>query len=143
CAANASNTFDPMPGFTYLASSSTTTDKSAVGHALNEWITSGNSDIPPVITQKVQERLAWQRPKAIVSGILLVVGVVLSLFLWNALIKKRRGNESRWKLQEWTFFVGGIAAVTLSLLLLVLVLANMQAAIAPLTLTVLGAGGGV
>jgi hypothetical protein len=143
CVANASNTFDPVPGFAYLATSSTTTDHSAVGHALNEWITSGNSDIPPVIQQKVQERLAWQGPKAIVSGILLVVGVALSLLLWDALLKSRRVNGSKWTLPERTCFVGGIVAVAFSLLMLVLVLANMQAALAPLTITVLGVGGGV
>ncbi|HEV8190720.1 MAG TPA: hypothetical protein VGP82_04445, partial [Ktedonobacterales bacterium] len=131
CVANASNTFDPVPGFGYLAISSTTTDHSVVGHALNEWITSGNSDIPPVIQQKVQERLAWQGPKAIVCGISLVGGVALSLLLWNAFLKTRRVNGSTWTLQARTFFGGGIVAVAFSFLLLLMVLGNMQAALAP------------
>ena len=140
-AANATNAVNPMSGFSLLANSSTTSDTSVVGHALNEWIRSGNDNIPPIVTQKVQERVAWQRPKAIVCGVLLGVFAALSRFLWGELLQKTRGNESKWKRKEKTLFVGGITAVVLSLLMMVMVVANMQGAIAPITITVLGVGG--
>jgi hypothetical protein len=140
-AANATNAFDPVPGFSLLANSTTTSDSSQLGHALNAWITSGNSTVPPLIQQKVQDRLAWQRPKAIVSGILLILFVVLSFFLWNALLQKTKGKASKWQMKEATYFICGIATLTFSFFLLVLVLANMQGAIAPLTITVLGVSG--
>jgi hypothetical protein len=139
-AANATNAFNPVPGFSLLAGSSSTSSNSAAGRALNEWIQSGNGNVPPVLEQKVQERIAWQKPKAIICGILLVVSAVLSLRLWNALIEATRASETKWRRNEYTLFVAGIATVAFSLLMTVMVVANMQAAIAPITITLLGVG---
>ena len=139
-AANATNAFNPVPGFSLLADSSSISTNTVAGRALNEWIQSGNGNVPPVLEQKVQERIAWQRPKAIICGMLLVVFVVLSVRLWSALIRATRANEPKWQLKENTFFVAGIVTVAFSLLMMVMVVANMQAAIAPITITVLGVG---
>jgi hypothetical protein len=111
------------------------------GRALDEWIQSGDGKVPPVLEQQVQERLAWQRPKAIICGILLVVFAALSVRLWGALIRARRASEPKWRLKENTCFVAGIVTVGFSLLMMVMAVANMQAAIAPITITVLGPGG--
>jgi hypothetical protein len=140
-AVNATNVFDPLHGFSLLVGSLATPNTSVVGHVLNEWIKSGNGNIPPLIEQKIHERIAWQRPKAMVCGMLLVVFVALSALLWNTLLKKTRASESKWRLKEITCFVAGIASVTLSFLMAVMVVANMQGAIAPITITVLGANG--
>jgi hypothetical protein len=60
--------------------------------------------------------------------------------LKDALIEATRASETKWRLKEHTFFVAGTATVGFSLLMMVLVVANMQAAIAPITITVLGVG---
>jgi hypothetical protein len=139
--ANASVTFDPLPGVLALNDSFVTPGNSVYRNQLGQtfiaWIKSGSGTIPPFIEQQLQNRIALQATKALEFGILLVVCVVLSVLLWSALIKKGRESGSKWRLKEMLFFVSGIAMVALALLAMTIVLANVQGALAPITLTLL------
>lgn len=136
---NATTVLNPLPGFSSLVDSLGTpkpnTQMDKLYQAFNTWLQSGSTHIPSFIQSKVDERLAWQRPKAIVSGLLLVVFGALSTGLWRALLKKSQARESTWGLKERALLVFGAVTTTFSLLLVVIVVANMQGAIAPLTLT--------
>jgi hypothetical protein len=139
--ANASNAFSPISGFSYLARSSTTSSESDLGRALNEWVRSRNERIPAIIEQRVHNRIAFQRPKAIVCGFFLVFFVAFSVHLWDSLLRAIRKDELSWTLKQKTTFVSGIVMVNLCLLMVVMVVANTQGAIAPMTMSVLGVGG--
>ena len=47
------------------------------------WLRSGRAQISPLLQHAIDERLAWQRPKAIICSILLVAFVTLTVFLWR------------------------------------------------------------
>lgn len=138
-AVNATNVLNPLSGFSALVDSLGTpqagTQMDKLYQAFNTWLQSGSTHIPSLIQSKVDERLAWQRPKAIVSGVLLIVCGALSTYLWRTLLKKSRVRESKWGLKERALLVSGAITITFSLLLIVLVVTNMEGAIAPLTLT--------
>ena len=140
-AANATNAFNPLPGFSSLVSSSAIRSDSAVGDALNGWITSGSGKIPPVIEQRIHDRIAWQEPKAVVCGIGLIALVALSVFLWRMLIKAMEPVGPKRRLKKVVLSTAGSAAVAIALLLMVMTVANLQGAIAPMTISILGANG--
>jgi hypothetical protein len=94
--ANASTVLNPLPGFTSLADTTTMPTDSVVGQALNQWVQSGNNNFPPILKQKVKDRILWQRPKAIICGVFLILLVLLSVRFWDALIKKTRRSRSIW-----------------------------------------------
>lgn len=138
-AVNATTVANPQSGFSSLVDSLGTpkagTQMDTLYQAFNVWLQSGRTHMPSLIQSMVDERLAWQGPKAIVSGVLLVVCVALSTGLWRTLLKKSRGHELTWGLKERALLVSGVVTITFSLLLIVFVVANMQGAVAPLTLT--------
>lgn len=140
-AANISTALNPIPGFTSLASNTTTSTNSESGQALNEWVQSGDKNVPPILKQKVKARISWQRPKAIICGILLVLCVVASVQIWRYLIKVRSPPKIKWSIKEIFILIVGIGSVALSLLLIIMLVANTQGAIAPLVISLLGAGG--
>lgn len=138
-AANASNVLNPQHGFSLLIDSlgtpkaGTQTDKRY--QAFNAWIQSGCANIPSLIQREIQERMAFHSTRVIVCGVLLIVFVALSTRIWSTLIKKSQVRESKWGLKERALLISGAATIILSLLLMVMVVANMQGAIAPITLT--------
>ncbi|HLW03256.1 MAG TPA: hypothetical protein VKT82_31710 [Ktedonobacterales bacterium] len=135
------NVLDPHPGFALLVDSMGTpqagTPMDHLYQAFNTWIQSGSTTIPSLVQEKIQERMAFHTTKAIVSGVLLVVFVVLGTLIWRTLLKKSRIREATWRLTESALLVCGAVAITFSLLLLVIVVANLQGAFAPITLTLL------
>lgn len=140
-AVDATNVLDPRDGFSFLVDSLGTpqagTPMDKLYQAFNTWVQSGSTTIPSLVQEKIHERMAFHTTKAIVCGVLLVVCIALSTGIWSTLIKKSRVRESQWGLKERALFVSGVAAVILSLLLLVIVVANIQGAFAPITLTLL------
>ncbi|KPV59645.1 hypothetical protein QJ48_10005 [Paenibacillus sp. A3] len=134
--ANATNTFNPLHGFSLLVGSfeisNGETYKGELRYAFIEWIKSGNENIPSILKQQINERIEFHTTKAIVCGVLFIIFVALSRFLWNALIKRTKEIDSKWRYKENAYFIFGIATVVLSLLLMVIVVANMQGAFAPL-----------
>ncbi len=140
-AANTTTVLNPLPGFSSLIDSLGTpkpdTQMDQLYQTFNTWLQSDSTHIPSFIQSKIDERLAWQRPKAIFSGVLLVVFVTLSAHIWRTLLKKSRVCESKWGPKEKALLVSGVVTITLALLLMVIVVANMQGAFAPITLTLL------
>ena len=101
----------------------------------NTWLRSGSSAVPALIQSKIADRLAWQRPKAIICSVLLIVFVMLSHRIWRTLIRASPMLQAQWKLREVTLLTAGIFTVTACLPLMLMVMGNTQAAVAPLSLT--------
>lgn len=138
---NATNIVDSRQGFSLLVDSLGTpkagTAIARLYEAFNSWVQSGSTNIPPLIQRKIDARIAFHTTKALVCGILLILFAALSTSIWRALIKRSRVHEAKWRLIESVLFISGVATVTFSLLLMVIVVANMQGAFAPIKLTML------
>ena len=135
-AVNAATATQPIPGFTSIVETSTPRNDSAVGRSLITWVRSGSPETPSIIETKVKERLAWQRPKAIVCGLLFAAFVALSRKLWRSLLNgAHRGMSSR-RTKRTVTLVAGVGSVLASTLLLVMSIANTQASLAPLSISV-------
>jgi Ca2+/Na+ antiporter len=101
------------------------------------WLKSGSSQISPLLQHAINERLAWQRPKAVICGVLLVAFVTLAVFLWRTLIRQSvTGGPSR-KLSRRLMLCAGILSAFSCLLLMLMVIGNTEGAFAPLFLTAL------
>ncbi|MBE9009980.1 hypothetical protein IQ250_07150 [Pseudanabaenaceae cyanobacterium LEGE 13415] len=139
-AVNLSTVLNPQEGFVQviqdLGTPQAGTQKAAHYQAVNTWVQSGSAHMPPVLQNEVRDRLSWQRPKAIVCSILLVVFAVSTTRLWPELIHSR-SSKSLWSLKEKALLTTGVIAVPMTLLLMIMALANTQASIAPITLTLL------
>ncbi|MFC4778806.1 hypothetical protein ACFO9Q_18580 [Paenibacillus sp. GCM10023252] len=107
-------------------------------HSFSEWVKSGSENIPPDIREGIHGRFEFHSTKAIVCGVLLLLFVMLSKRIWTALIKKSRVAPIKWTFKERAYLVCGVATVALSLLMMIIVAANMQGAIAPLSTYLLG-----
>jgi hypothetical protein len=103
--------------------------------SFESWLQSGSSQMPTLIQSKINHRLAWQQPKAIICSVLLVVFLVLSTRVWQSLIRKSRVTESKWKFKDRALFVSGVVGVISCSLLMLMVIGNTQASIAPIFLT--------
>jgi uncharacterized membrane protein YidH (DUF202 family) len=139
-AANLSNVLNPQAGFAQaipdLSTPQAGTQKAALYQAVNTWAQSGSSSMPSILQDRVRDRLSWQRPKAIFCSILLVVFAIFTARLWRKLINSR-ASKSVWRLKEKGLITVGVVAVPVTLLLMVMALANTQASFAPITLTLL------
>ncbi|WNR45159.1 hypothetical protein [Paenibacillus roseipurpureus] len=140
-AANLTNTLNPLHGFSLLNVdlniSNGPTYKDELRNAFKEWIQSGNENIPSIIQEKFNKRIEFHTTKAIVCGTLLILFVSLSVYMWNELLKRVKSNNFIWRFKDKAYFVFGNATVVLTLLMMVVVVANMQAAFAPKTLTMM------
>ncbi len=76
-AANASNVADPRHGFSgglgMLGTPRAGTRTADLHQAFTTWLQSGQSETPILVNSRIDDRLAWQRPKAIICSALLVV----------------------------------------------------------------------
>jgi hypothetical protein len=139
-AANLSSVLNPQAGFAQaipdLSILQAGTQKAALYQVVNTWVQSGSTQMPSMLENAVRDRLSWQRPKAIVCSILLVVFAVFTTRLWQKLIHSR-SSKSLWSLKEKALLTTGVMAVPMTLLLMIMALANTQASIAPITLTLL------
>jgi hypothetical protein len=133
-AANLSTAADPLPGF-LQAAASPTPNSLEVDMAVTDWVRSGASATPAVVQAKVDDRVAWQLPKAIICGLLLVAFGALAVAQCRRLVRRSRAGEATPRRRErWA----PMATVCAGLLMMVLFIANLQNALAPLTITVLG-----
>jgi hypothetical protein len=99
-------------------------------------VQSGNASLPSLLEDEVHNRLAWQRPKAIVCSLLFMVLAGFTAHLWRRLIHLR-ASEAAWSLKEKALIITGGLAIPTTLLLMLMALANTQASFAPITLTLL------
>ena len=138
-AANASNAADPRDGFSgglgMIGTPPAGTRSAELHQAFTTWLQSGQTEIPTLINSRIDDRLAWQRPKAIICSALLVVLVLLSAHIWRTLIRRSRTRHAGWNLKDATLFAAGLLGGPICLLLMVMVIGNTQASVAPLSMT--------
>jgi cytochrome bd-type quinol oxidase subunit 2 len=137
--ANAGTVLNPRPGLLGVINEFGTSQGGAhraeLYRSFNTWLQSGSRDVPALIQSKIKDRLAWQRPKAIICSVLLAIFVATSVRIWSALIKKSKVRETKLKLNEKALLVSGCFSVASCLLLMLMVLGNTQATFAPMSLT--------
>ncbi len=138
-AANVSTALDPRQGFAgaigLLGTPKPGTSVSELQAAFTTWLASGDGDVPARVSEAIDDRLSWQRPKAIVSTVLLVGAVVLSAATWRSLVRWSRARSGRRPLREWGQLGLGVVSVAVCFLLMLMVLGNTQGSLAPLSLT--------
>lgn len=91
--------------------------------------------MPKLIAASVDERLAWQRPKAVICSALLLAAVMLSARVWRAVIRQSRARREGWMRRDVGLLAAGLTAGPVCLLLMAMVIGNTQASFAPLSLT--------
>lgn len=140
-AVNAATVLHPWPGFGWLVDGLETpkagTQMDKVFQAFNTWIQSGTPTPPPIIQQRIQERVALHATRVIVFGILFVAFTVLSKRIWSTLVDRSRRRELEWTLKERSLVICGAASVISSVVLMVATEINLRWAFAQLTVTLL------
>ena len=136
-AANVSNAVDPVPGFV-AASAHPTPNSLAVDSAVIRWVQSGSDSVPTAVQQKVDDRLAWQLPKAIVCGLLMVGAAVLLVRWWRLLVRRARARDVGQSVRLRGPLAASAAMSMVLLLTMVMFLGNLQGSIAPVAISVLG-----
>jgi hypothetical protein len=140
-AANVSNVLNPQHGFALLVDSLETphvgSPRETLLQAFDSWLLSENTHIPPTVQLAINNRLSWQRPKAMICSILLVFFTLLSTWIWRSLLTGVRTTGEVWNTKDAALFATGLGTVAIALLMMVMALANMQAAFAPITLTLM------
>ena len=103
--------------------------------AFDAWIESSSAAVPPQVQDLVQERLAWQQPKAAISLLLLVIVAVVGAGLWRSLVRRSRQGTGQWRMGTVARLLAGVAATAMCLVLMLMVMGNTQAAVAPISMT--------
>lgn len=142
-AANTSNTLDPQNGLSLTYEQSSPNEADDLHLMFNNWIESSNSSIPQPINSEIENRVNFHTNKALKSFALLIVFMVLSLKTWKKILNRSKTiNASlriiNWNLSDKINFAIGNTSIALSLLLLIMVVANIQGAFAPLTAFLVG-----
>jgi uncharacterized membrane protein YidH (DUF202 family) len=101
------------------------------------WLRSGQAQISPLLQHAIDERLAWQRPKAIICSILLVAFVALTVLVWRALIRQSGAGKPFRKLSRPLMLGAGVVSALSCLLLMLMVIGNTEGSFAPLFITAL------
>ncbi len=121
-AANISTVLDPTRGFAGVE---------IHRHAFTDWLASGTSGVPAEVRSLVDARLAWQRPKAIIVTALLIVTAFASLWIWHRWINRTFSS----RIANVLLVMSGTATVMMALILMLMVMGNVQATIAPVAMT--------
>lgn len=140
-AANISNVLNPQQGFSgvvsMLGTSQTDEHKVQLHQSFNTWLQSDSTHVPALIQSKINDRLAWQLPKAIICSVLLIIFIVVSAYIWGTLIRQSNVREMKRKLKEKLLLFSGVVSVAVCFLLMLMVIGNMQGVFAPISLTLL------
>ncbi len=138
-AANVSNVLDPRRGFAgslgMIGTDRAGTPTASLHESFTMWLQSDSSATPPLVQRAIDDRLAWQQPKALISTVLFVVFVWLCVRIWRALIVKSRLSEPERNLKTVGLSFARWGLVAASFLLMLMVIGNTQASLAPLGLT--------
>lgn len=138
-AANVSNVLDPRAGFAgalgLLGTPTAGSSAAQLHDAFAGWLHSGATAVPPEVSAAIDDRLSWQRPKAIICSVLLVATVAVTAFAWRALVRRSRVRQGRRTAGERLLLLGAVLGVPVCLLLMLMVLGNVQGSLAPLSLT--------
>ena len=138
-AANVSTVVSPRSGFSgslgLLGSPQAGSNTAQLQESVAGWARSGRAEVPRLVAQRIDDRLAWQRPKAIVCTALLAVFLVVSSLVWRTLIRRSRTSRRGQGLARTGLMTAGTLSVAVTLLLMLMVMGNTQGSIAPLSLT--------
>ncbi len=138
--ANVSNVVESRRGFAgtlSMISAPVGTPKAELHQSFNAWLQSGDTQMPTTVQDRINERLSWQLPKAIISSILLVTFVAASVRIWRDLIKRSRDQKTKHGRKQKVLLVLGTLTVIACLPLMLMVIGNTQAVVAPMALTML------
>lgn len=137
--ANLSNARDPRTGLRgsigAIRTAAPGTRAAEVQRAFDAWLRSGDATVPPAVQDAVDDRLAWQLPKAIICSILLALVVVGTWRVWRSLLARTRAPGHRWSAADLGRFGLGLVLVGAGFLLTLMVMGNTQASMAPLAMT--------
>ena len=140
-AANPSSALDARHGFsgvaTSLGSPPASSSRTELQLEFFTWLQSGEAATPSPIEDRINDRLAWQQPKAIITGVLLVLIAAFSARAWRNLLRVSRVPARPWAARDRARLAVAIGSVPVRLLLMLMVIGNTQASIAPLTMTML------
>jgi hypothetical protein len=121
-AANISTVINPEAGFAGVDQS---------GKAIAAWLASGSPTVPAGVQEAVDDRLGWQRPKAIIVSILLVLVVVGSIAIWRRWIARTSPSRG----VNLMLLASGVVTAGMAVLLMLMVMGNVQASMAPIAIT--------
>ncbi|MBI4932751.1 MAG: hypothetical protein HY828_02660 [Actinobacteria bacterium] len=137
--ANLGNARNPREGFIGVVDALGRAQPGTRTHELHQsfttWLQSETASMPTLIDRRIDERLAWQQPKAIIACALLAVFAVLGVRLWRTMIGKSRVRASSWTMNDRVLLLAGVGTVVSCLLLMLMVIGNTQASIAPIVMT--------
>jgi hypothetical protein len=137
-AVNATNVFDPLNGFSGVVDALPSHD-GPLRQSFNQWLRSGASTPPRLVASVVHHRVLFQATKAGVCAVVFIVLALLCVRLWRASVRwSNRGdlaNSGPGKLVLGATISSGMLTAGLALLVLVVVVANLQGALAPTALT--------
>lgn len=139
--ANLANALSPAAGLadamTVVSGQATMSPRGEVQEAGAVWLRSRDAAIPPALKQAIAARRSWQAPKAIASTLALMVALIIAVLWWNGLIRQSlRAQPASGSGMTWRISVAiGCLMAPVCLILLALSLANAQASIAPVVLT--------
>jgi hypothetical protein len=140
-AANLSNALDARHGFsgvvTSLGSPPASSSLAGLQLEFSTWLQSGDAATPSPIEDRINDRLAWQQPKALITGVLLVLITAFSARAWRGLLWVSRVPARPWAARDRFRLAVAIGSVPICLLLMLMVIGNTQASVAPLTMTML------
>jgi phosphotransferase system glucose/maltose/N-acetylglucosamine-specific IIC component len=124
-AANLSSVLDPRQGFAGAIGLLSGQGDAELRQAFTTWLQSGSAEVPSAVQAAIDDRIAWQAPKAGICALLLVGFGLLSFFSWRAFLRKPRALS----------LLAGMLTALGCLVLMLMVIGNTQGALAPLALT--------
>lgn len=138
---NFGNALSPAHGFAGAVHAIPTahpgTPRAALHDAFTDWLQAGAAATPSLVQDRIDDRLAWQRPKAFLSALALVGVVVLARRLWRRLVEssRQRASGTRRSRADRARLTLAVALGPVALVLAAMVLGNTQASMAPITMT--------
>ena len=121
-AANVSTVLNPARGFAGVDQS---------GRAITAWLSSGSPVVPAEVQERVDARLSWQLPKAIIVTVLLIAVASASVWIWRRWVSRAYPSRSA----NVLLLLTGTMSVGAALLLMLMVMGNVQAVLAPTTMS--------
>jgi hypothetical protein len=136
--ANAGTALSPRQGFSGVVNMIGTPqpggETDGLHEAFNNWLGSGSAEMPPLIQARIDDRIGWQRPKAIVCGALLALLAALSHRIWRTRINRSRQDRTPQRGGR-SLRAAGFSTVSACLLLMLMVLGNTAGSLAPIAMT--------
>lgn len=135
---NATNVFDPLNGFSGVVDS-LPSRYGPLRQSFERWLVSGASTPPPLVASVVHHRVLFQETKAGVCAVIFIVLALLCARLWHTLVRwsNRDGLAitGPGRLVRGATISSGVVTAGLAVMMLVIVVANLQGALAPTALT--------